>query len=173
MVYGATFLAAVCKSVLGLPLLLAFVVAVSFVIVNAIRLKNAAGQRRIDYQKEKKKYKMILGFGSGFWIFLIMVVTSSIGFSFFVGYKIYRKIVEKYGVETEAVVYKISDTGMLVNYQEINKYHFVFQLPDNSLKEATLLDIQVSRGYGTNKRIAIKYLPLTVDFYPMIIDVND
>lgn len=87
--------------------------------------------------------------------------------------KLVRAIVNQYGTQTEAVMYKSGYSGIMLNYQHIDRYRFVFQLPDSTYQDASLLEHHMKKWYHSGERLTIKYLPLTASFYPIIIDINE
>lgn len=173
MEFIATIIAAAFKSIWGLPVLLILVGIVFFPIYNILQEKIATGQRKISLLKEKKKRKNLFDLKAGYWALFKLAAIFAIPIGLFFGRSIYRPITEKYGVTTEAVMYKVSDPGIIINYDRVYKYHFVFQLPDSTYQKASMLDYQMQRGYGVNQRATIKYLPLTASFYPIIVDVKE
>ena len=173
MEFIATIIAAAFKSIWGVPVLILVIGFISLTIHHSLQVKNATGQKKIDQSKGKKRRKKLFDLKAGYWVFFEIILVFSIPITLFFGRHVHRSITEKYGVATEAVVYKISNSGIMLNYQGIDKYHFVFQLPDSTYQKASILEHHMQRRYGTNQRTTIKYLPLTASFYPIIIDIND
>jgi len=103
----------------------------------------------------------------GIALFVVFVINS------FVNGKIVRAIVNHYGTPTEAVMYKSEYSGIMLNYHHIDRYYFVFQLPDSTYQDASLLEHHMKKYYSDGERLTIKYLPLTASFYPIIIDIKE
>ncbi len=103
----------------------------------------------------------------GIALFVTFVINS------FVNGKIVRAIVNHYGTSTEAVMYKSEYSGIMLNYHHIDRYYFVFQLPDSTYQDASLLEHHMKKYYSDGERLTIKYLPLTASFYPIIIDIKE
>lgn len=111
MEFIATLIAAAFKSIWGVPLLILVVGFILQPIYSVLFIWNVTGKKKTDLSKGKERRKQLFDFKIGYSVFFGLLLVFSIPFTLFYGRIVYRPITEKFGVPTEAVMYKISDSG--------------------------------------------------------------
>lgn len=79
-----------------------------------------------------------------------------------------NEAIEKYGIETDAVFYNSEDSGIVINYNRVDRYRVVFKTNEGVYVKTSVLEYEMNSFVDIGKKVKIKYLRLAPEIFTVI-----